>query len=152
MKKFLTSIFAVLAFICASSFAYSNILIGNIDNTGSYIITAPQTQLDSIFQAQTIFENWVPSNYEITYDSVTVLYHLQATGNGVGPNLGKKSALRVYISLSGNIFNWGSTPPTGVATSETCTGNPCEYCKFAQGGGGECPNNQYGVCNHTISR
>ena len=132
--------------------AHANVIIGHIDSTGSYIITAPTTQLDSIFSTVTIFDDWVPSDYEITYDSVNVLYHLQAKGTGIGPNLGNIAALRIYISQSAGVFTQGSEPPTGVAKSETCTGDPCSTCKFLPSGGCFCGSSAEGHCNHTITR
>lgn len=153
MKKLSFLIIGLVSFLSISLNAQTCVTIGNIDSTGNYIITAPTTQLDSIFLNQTIFEDWVPSNYEITYDSITVLYHLQAKGNGVGPNLGHIAALRVYISQSSGVFTHGSAPPPiGVAASETCTGAPCSSCKFLPGGGCFCGSSTEGHCNHTISK
>lgn len=119
MKALLSTIIVILSITCFSSVAHSSILIGNVDNTGSYIITAPTTQLDSIFLNQPIFADWIPSDYEITYDSITALYHLQATGNGVGPNLGNKAAIRVSLFESDGIFSFDE-----AETSETDIVNP----------------------------
>lgn len=154
MKKYFLTLVILIASLSISFSAESNVEIGNITDSGEYVITASQSDLQTIFSRYNIFKDWEPTDFEITYDNQTELYHVVATGDGIEKNDGKTASLRVYITESANVLSWNTdlVKGTNMSAAEACIGSTQKQFRFKAGGGCDCEGQVLDICNHSIER
>ena len=133
-----------------------NRVIGQIQNDGTVKWKVSESELNNYLT--TILNNQLGITGVIT--TTTILFEKSMNswviqGNGLYNNeIDQVRHIRVELEDVGG----GNLKIAGGGITETCTGNPCEQCAFAEEGGCECKrnygtNNGFGgTCKHTISK
>jgi hypothetical protein len=157
MKKTILLLFflTAISFYSQGNSMYHRI-IGKIEQKGSVRWNVSKQQL-KVFLEELLIKSG--SNGIIDENSITIYfvneynsYFIYGKGYHVETNFTR--TIRAELEITGG----QNLKYKSGGTVETCTGNPCEYCDFAQNGGCICKRTKEsstgvnGTCNHTKTK